>query len=154
MLLWWAALGAIVLQSFWLTFVWLHNGGWKVHYVFFRISDTSSHFVICDLLCLCILIIIIFNAWLAGGFPATANAAYTRKERALYFLCMLSDRGDDNTSDPSRFNPSNNRTTTVSIRVKLCSRTFMDWWQTRVSPRTWWLLHQPGLNYMPLCGVA
>lgn len=58
-------------------------------------------------------------ACLAGGFPATANAADTRKRPALYFLYMLGDRGDDDTSDPSCFKPSSDRATTVSVRVIL-----------------------------------
>lgn len=156
-------MGAIALQSLWLTFVWLHNGGWKVHYAFFRISYTP--FVICYLPCLCVMC---FGFFKKHDLPVDCLQLQTEPtpQTKLHFLYMLGDWGDDNTSDPSCFNPTTpilpvsnpsiGRTAPVSIRVKLCSCTFIDGWQTRVSPRTWRLLHQPDLNFsnMSLCGVA
>lgn len=75
MLLWGVAMGAIALQSSWLTFVWLHNGGWKVNSAFFRVSDTSPCFFDEWLA----VFVHFLNAWLAGGFPATAKRCLYQK---------------------------------------------------------------------------
>lgn len=122
------------------------------------ISDTSSPIVISHLcvsaLSLCFVFIIYFKK---HDLQVDSQQLQTlpTPETNSRFLCMLGVRGDINASYPSCFKPLNESRASVSVRVKLCSCTFRDGWQTRVSPRTW-LLHQPDLNFanMSLCGVA
>lgn len=143
MFLWWVGVGAIAQQPFWLTFVWFAQwwmkGALCLLPYFRRIFPfwlaVFVHFGVC----------LMHDLQVASQQLQTLPRA--ENGRALYFLNMLGERGDDHTSDPSCFNPSHDRTTTVSLGVKLCSATFMAWWQTRVSSRTCRLLHQAGLNF-------
>lgn len=152
---WRVVMGETALQSFWLTFVWFHNGGWKVHYAFFLFqTHLPIWWFACaflhHLFCFCFLFKLKKH-----DLQVDPLQTLPTPETNSHFLCMLGHRGDNNTSHPSCFNPLNDRSASVSARVKLCSCTFIDGWQTRVSPRTW-LPHQPDLNFtnMSLCGVA
>lgn len=78
MLLWWAAMGAIALQSFWLTCVWLHNAR----------SVSSSHCVISHLLCLCIALKCMTCRWIPSKCK---RRLYQKRTRSISRTCSVAE---------------------------------------------------------------